>query len=139
MRVQPAKDAAARNAIAIEAIGSERYGMKVEAFAVFDDEAKRDAMVALFPKSTKVYASTLTSYEDDKPVKRPTLCFIVNFKRNGVTGEFNETGARRLRSFLKTADKAGVGIEVDAQEDVNWSADTVVLRTREDIERHFGL
>lgn len=139
MRVQPAVDAAARNAVAIEAVGTEAYGFKVEAFAVFTDEATRDAMVAAFPKSAKVRPSTLTRYEDGRSVKYPTLSFHVSFKRNGVTGDFNEAGARRLRSFLKAADKAGIGVEVDAQEGINWSASTIILPTREAIEAHFGL
>ncbi|QDH93157.1 hypothetical protein SEA_ZIPP_3 [Gordonia phage Zipp] len=59
--------------------------------AQFETTAARDEFVARFPRYVGVKAST----------KYPIAWFEAAFQRNGSTGEFNETGAKRLRKLLE--------------------------------------
>lgn len=123
-------------------------GVSIRFTATFDEgqEAERDALVALFPKSNKFVAGSLSGQDDnyyrdltgngykdshfirvDKVTgeeiyediygdenfarSRWTLPLVqasIHLHSNGVTGDKNETGYKRLVSILKNLDKNGV-------------------------------
>lgn len=74
--------------------GTLTTGVHVALSAYFADTAARDEFVAKFPKYVGVKSATL--YPDNVPSAR----FEASFQRTGTTGEFNETGAKRLRKLI---------------------------------------
>jgi hypothetical protein len=116
-------------------MANEQITFKIEAFEYYGKvqleakvrvATKEDAQVvaALFPKSVKVKGTTLTGHIDEnlqdipwhsahgKPYRTVGYVkFRATFERNGVTGEFNETGLKRYRSFRRNAEKLGFGTE----------------------------
>lgn len=63
-----------------------------------------DAIVALFPKSVKVWATTLDGITETGSSELIThlVMLRVILTANSVTGAVNETGTRRVRAFLRT-------------------------------------
>jgi len=76
------------------------------------DEAGRDELLALFPKSTKLKASGCSTFDEEtnRRFVIPTIRGSVELRSNGVNGGVNETGIKRYRSIVKHADKLGIEI-----------------------------
>lgn len=80
-------------------------------------KADAERVAAMFPKSTKVRAVTLSTHtgsltgDDYRSVELGTVYFHAGLAATGVTGERNETGLRRWRSFKRTAAKLGMALE----------------------------
>ena len=66
------------------------------------------AIAAMFPKSAKVRATTL-SYDHGKIIG--TVHFHAKLLATGVTGERNEAGIRRWHSFKRNAERMGYTLE----------------------------
>jgi hypothetical protein len=79
-------------------------------------EAARE-IAALFPKSMKVRATTLTSYATGEAVVTGIICFRAGLRSDGVNGGRNETGIKRYRSLVAKLAKHGFSTEYVAQ----WS------------------
>ena len=80
-----------------------------EASAWFATEADRDEILALFPKSLRVKATDLSTWDRDtnESVVLPGFIFSVNLTSTGTTGTVNETGIRRLTKFRQIAASTG--------------------------------
>lgn len=85
------------------------YHAKVEAVVATLEDAQ--AIVAQFPKSAGLRAATLYG---DPEGRTGFVSLTVKLAANGVTGERNETGVKRLRSFLKKAEALGLAVEYRA-------------------------
>lgn len=65
-----------------------------------------------FPKGLRLIATSLMHYEvDGWGATTGLLVLDVDLRSNGVTGEVNETGIRRYRSFRKHAARLGFDTE----------------------------
>jgi hypothetical protein len=69
----------------------------------FTTNEERDAFVALFPKSVKVVATTLSGLVIDQPY----ATIQVALHADAVNGGVNETGIKRLRKFIAVATANG--------------------------------
>ena len=74
-----------------------------EAYAIFEQAEERDAFIAKFPKSLKLWATTL--YDDGNYL--PIARFQVVLQATATTGEVNETGLKRLAKFQELLEKVG--------------------------------
>lgn len=66
------------------------------AYATFLTNEERDAFIAKFPKSVRLWATTLGDL-DGRTL--PCACFEVVLKSSAVVGEINEAGLKRLAKF----------------------------------------
>lgn len=85
---------------------------------------------AQFPKSYRMHATTLTTYSDADPSRWFELGYVamqVSFRSNGVTGERNETGARRCRQVLAKAAALGLPVEYDRPDGDSWLTEAEAL------------
>jgi hypothetical protein len=76
-----------------------------------EDRAAAEAIVALFPKSAGLVASTCREY---LPAGTKTWGYIMGraaLAKDGVNGGKNETGIKRYRSLAKAADKLGYTLD----------------------------
>ena len=78
--------------------------------SLFETSEDCNNFVNLFPKSTKVFATSLSGLTDGVYTTRPMASFGVNFNSTGVTGDINETGLKRLQKFLTVANANGYEI-----------------------------
>jgi hypothetical protein len=67
-----------------------------DAYATFETEEERDAFISKFPKSVRLWATTLGDLNG-----RRWACarFEVVLQSNAVVGEVNEAGLKRLAKF----------------------------------------
>lgn len=84
---------------------------KPQSFKVSAIPTNPEAFLANFPKSSKVFLTTLSTQREGKSVSLPYLSGHGSFVSSGVNGGKNETGIKRLHSILKAAHRAGVEIE----------------------------
>jgi hypothetical protein len=73
-----------------------------EAYATFATEEERDAFIAKFPKSVRLWATTLG---DLNGKKWACARFEVVLQSNAVVGEVNEAGLKRLAKFQEVLAK----------------------------------
>jgi hypothetical protein len=81
------------------------------------DAVERDAILALFPKSARLHATSLSRMGTDENGGSRTLGYIsstIKLATDGVNGGRNETGIKRLHSILRAAEKAGLVVEYSA-------------------------
>jgi hypothetical protein len=76
----------------------------VEYTARLENRERANEVAAQFPKSCRVWAADLMGCEDDKGI---VIFRVLPASSNKGMGEMNETGAARLKSFLKHAAKIG--------------------------------
>jgi len=81
---------------------------------IFETEAELSEFVAKFPKFVKVLATTVNGMDrsEDNPTGRqmPMASFEVKLVSNNATGEFNETGLKRLSKFHEIVDLDAIKI-----------------------------
>jgi hypothetical protein len=75
-------------------------------------KADAEAIAALFPKSLRVKGTTLWGHEHNDTGEFVSwscgyVKFLADFRANGVQGAANETGAKRVASFLRKAAQLG--------------------------------
>lgn len=86
----------------------EMYGEAgLEAHADVTTRADAEAIAALFPKSAKVYGTRCCGKRGDEWTEWGLVKFQVGFTKDGVTGQFNETGLKRYRSFRRACNNLG--------------------------------
>lgn len=99
---------------------SEHEGsINLKASATVETREDAQALAAQFPKSLRIKASCLSTY--DKAHYEKTGEYIneikgyvviqVSLRSTGVTGEYNETGAKRWDSFKRNCSKLGIELE----------------------------
>jgi hypothetical protein len=76
--------------------------------ARFATLAEAEAVVALFPKSSRLRAVTLRG---DKNGATALVDGVINLAPNGTNGERNETGEKRYHTIMARAAKVGVTVE----------------------------
>lgn len=94
---------------------------QVQAVAIVPTLAAAQAIAALFPKSHKVRATTLTRPIGDDLSANGTevvgyVSFEVGLNPTGNNGGRNETGIKRYRAFRKAVDRLGFPVEFDGRE-----------------------
>lgn len=113
------------------------YGVSM--YAVFSEEAQRDAFVALFPKFVGVRPSRLwahvgylegADWRGADSQEFPTATFRLKALPDGVNGGVNETGVKRLRRLLQVLEASGAA--------VRWS-DANGCRTESETLTRLGL
>jgi hypothetical protein len=84
----------------------------IDAMTVFATVEERDAFIALFPKSVKVVASTLSGYdmETSSSWSAPIAAWGVRIDADGVNGGVNETGIKRINKFMAVAKASGMNM-----------------------------
>lgn len=83
----------------------------IEFTAILDTPEAAVEFVARFPKSAKLRATTLGTYDDAGNFTLGYVSHRINLRSDGVNGGVNETGIKRYRSILKAAEKAGIRVE----------------------------
>jgi len=73
-----------------------------EAYATFSTDEERDAFIAKFPKSVKLWGTSLRDLDG-----KTWSCarFQVVLQSNAVVGEVNEAGLKRLAKFQEVLAK----------------------------------
>ena len=80
----------------------------------FDGIELAKEIAAMFPKSVKMYATKLATYTPGDYSDRFTVGLVnmeATLVANGVNGGKNEAGIKRVRSFMKNAEKLGFKTE----------------------------
>lgn len=81
---------------------------------IFETEAELSEFVAKFPKFVKVQATTIKGMDrsEEDPIGRtmPMASFEVKLVSNSATGEYNETGLKRLAKFHEIVDLDAIKI-----------------------------
>jgi hypothetical protein len=72
------------------------------ASATFLTDEERDAFIAKFPKSVRLWATTLRDLDG---ITWACACFKVVLQSNAVVGEVNEAGLKRLAKFQEVLAK----------------------------------
>jgi len=78
-----------------------------DAGITFSTQEQLDTFIALFPKSTKVVATRLTTLDG---ATSPHATFGIRLVADNVNGGTNETGLKRLHKFVAVATSNGYEI-----------------------------
>ncbi len=76
------------------------------------DRTHAESIAALFPKSAKLHVTTLSGLPGGMVSVVTSDAVLL---ANGVNGGANETGIKRYRTWLKSAEKAGIPVTWNAQ------------------------